>query len=421
LASKIPAAPANEVEVTPAVIARITGTLFTTESIFGAAFIAAVTLLSINAADISGRDEFAGLPSTISLLGRALIAVPIGWIVDRYGRRPGVILGYLLGAIGLAVSAGAVGMRSFPLLLLGSALGGAANGTSLQNRFTASEMYPADERARIIGLIVFAGTIGAVGGPLLVAPMVALATSAGLEGNAGPYLFGSVLTAIAALITFFFLRPDPGKISQQMERAEHGGVTPTGRTLSGVFADPAVQLAVASMVVGQLVMNLIMVITPVHMHHINHTTTEIAVVFTAHTLGMFGFSAMTGWLAARFGSGRVVAAGAAMLIVSSLLAPMATGVPMLAFVLFLLGLGWNFCFVGGSAMLSAALRPGERGRAQGANEVLVALASGLGSLSTGVIFAGGGMLGIGIVSLVMTLLFVAASLWLARGRMVPSL
>ena len=177
------------------------------------------------------------------------------------------------------------------------------------------------------------------------------------------------------------------------------------------------QLAVASMVVGQLVMTLIMVITPVYMHHTAHTNGEISFVFMAHTLGMFGFAFLTGWLIGQLGARPMIAFGAAVLVVSSIMAAVAANLLTLAIALFLLGLGWSFCFVAGSALLTGALHPTERGRIQGANDMLVALASGAGSLSTGAIFASGGMIAIGAVGLGITLAFVALAAWLHQRRM----
>ena len=149
---------------------RITGTLFVTESLFAAAFIASVTLLAINATQLTGTDAMAGIPGTIQLLGRAAIAVPVGWLMDRAGRRVGLVLGYALGTVGFALNGLAVQQTSFLILCTGALLAGMANGTSQQSRFVASEVWPADRRARVIGFIVFAGTVGAIFGPLLVAP-----------------------------------------------------------------------------------------------------------------------------------------------------------------------------------------------------------------------------------------------------------
>jgi MFS family permease len=181
--------------------------------------------------------------------------------------------------------------------------------------------------------------------------------------------------------------------------------------LAAIFARPLVQLAVASMVISQLVMVMIMVITPVHMHDLDHTTGEISLVITAHTLGMFGFATVTGWLIGRLGNRPMIAYGAGLLALSSVLAPLAANVLTLAIALFILGLGWSFCFVAGSTLLANQLHYDERGRVQGVNELLVALASGSGSLLTGAIFAGGGMLRVGAAGLALTLIFAVFATW----------
>ena len=128
---------------------RISGTLFTAESLFSAGYIASITLLSINAVELGGGDQWAGVPSTLSLLGRAAFAIPLGALMDRRGRRPALALGYFLGVVGLALSGVAIGWSSFLLLCLGSALAGMANAGSGQicRRCTAQPAYAGDHHA----------------------------------------------------------------------------------------------------------------------------------------------------------------------------------------------------------------------------------------------------------------------------------
>lgn len=397
---------------------RITWSIFLNESLFSAALIATFTLLSVNASILSGADALAGLPATMGLVGRAALAVPLGWLMDRSGRRIGLTLGYALGALGMAIGVLAVQRVSFTLLCLSAAIIGINNAASQQARFVAAEVWPAHNRARVIGLIVFAGTIGAVGGPLLVGPTSALAERLGYNANVGPYLFGVGLLPTAALLSWLLLRPDPLQIGRRFDApaVDAQGNQVMARSAHTIFAHPVVQLAVASMVIGQLVMTLIMVITPVHMHHTNYTNGEISLVFMAHTLGMFGFAFFTGWLVGWLGARPMIAFGAAMLMLSSVMSTIAANMLALVIALFLLGLGWNFCFVAGSALLTEALHPAERGRIQGANDALVALASGAGSLSTGAIFEGGGMVAVGAVGLALTLAFLALAAWLNQRR-----
>ncbi len=235
---------------------RITGTIFVNESIFSAAYIAAITLLSVNATVLGGTEVLAGVPLTVALDRPNTDRIP-----DRLvhgSARPATrgVIGYLLGAIGLTISAFAIIQASFWLLCLGSGLAGMANGVSQQERFIASEIWPTVRRARVIGLIVFAGTVGAIGGPLLVPPTLALATEFGLPANAGPYLFGAAIVLIPAMLAFLLLRPDPMVLSLVADEADRDVdlqvTVPIVRSLRTVFGSPLVQVAVASMVVGQL-------------------------------------------------------------------------------------------------------------------------------------------------------------------------
>ncbi|MCA9942966.1 MAG: MFS transporter [Ardenticatenaceae bacterium] len=396
---------------------RLTGALFVSQSLFSAAMIAAFTLSPILAAELGGSDNAAGVPNTLTLLGRALAAYPIGWLFDKVGRRLGLTIGFVLALFGAAVTVWAVLNSSFIGFCAGAALMGMGRGGSDQGRYVAAEVQTADRRAKVIGLIVFAGTIGAVGGPALVGPSVKLAEAWGFLGDAGPYLAALGLYALGLLTIFVFLRPDPKQVSQVLEAENPAEDTDvTVRPLTQIFSQPAVLLAVAAMAIGQLVMALIMVITPLHMDHNNHSTESVSLVIMAHTLGMFGLSSITGWLIDRYGRIPLIVAGAALLIISGILAPLSVAVPNLAIALFLLGLGWNFCFIAGSSLLADALAARERARAQGASEVLVSLATGVGSLGTGAVFNQGGMTAVAAVGIALSLLLFAALFWFNRWQ-----
>lgn len=402
---------------------RLMAALFTSQSLFSAATIAAFTLTPIIAVDLRGSDSAAGIPITVTLLGRAAAAYPLGWVLDRVGRRWGLSLGYLLGVVGMVLSAAAVILASFIGLLAGAALLGMSRAAVEQSRFAAAEVQPLPRRAKAIGLIVFAGTVGAVGGPLLVAPSERLALLSGVPGGTGPFLVAGLLLFLAMLVIFLFLRPDPLQVGLQID-GELAAANGTGmavmraRPLGEIFAGSIVRLAVLAMVIGQLVMGLLMVIAPVHMSHNNHDTAAISWVIMAHTLGMFGLSGVTGWLIARVGHIPMIVAGSFTLVAACFIAPLSLTVPVLALSLFLLGLGWNFCFIAGSSLLSDALEANERGRAQGANEMMVALASGLGSLGTGLLFEQGGIIAVSGAGIVFSLLLVGTVGWQVRPRVV---
>ena len=337
--------------------------------------------------------------------------------MDRVGRRPGLSLGYLSVTIGGLLSVLSISpWESFLGFCLGGFLLGAGRGVIEQARFVAAEINPPERRADAIGLIVFAGTIGAIGGPLLVEPSSALATAAGLDGYAGPFAAATGLTAVALLLVFVFLRPDPLIVGQSYAHKEEISKAGGERSVAEIYADGRVRFGVLAMVVGQFVMTLIMVITPLHMNHNHHGAGAISWVIMAHTLGMFGLSSLTGKLSHRVGDVNLVWLGALVLALSALMTPFSHTVPILAFALFLLGLGWNFCFIAGSAILSNALLSNERGRAQGASEAMVAFAAGTGSLGTGALFAHSGILSVSAIGLLASVLLIGGAGWWRRRQ-----
>jgi MFS family permease len=398
---------------------RLVYLLFAGQSLFSAAQIVTFGILPIVVVQLGRSDAVAGLPATVTLIGRAVAAFPVGWLMDKLGRRFGLSVGFLLCTIGTLLSAVAIGWESLFGLLLGVLIAGMGRGIGEQARFAAAEVETADRRAKAIGLVVFAGTIGAIVGPRLLAPSEQLAIRFGIMGEMGPFLVGAFLFYLAFMLTALFLRPDPMLVSRAMEAElpkPVDDVPEEVRPLRTIFADWNVRLSLISMTVGQLVMTTIMVITPLYMAKLTYTTDDIGWVLMAHTLGMFGLAGVTGWLIDRTSSTLMIGAGGLVLILSALLTPLASNLWLLSASLFLLGLGWNFCFVAGSALLSAALKPAERGRVQGASETMVSLASGIGSLSVGALFTYGGIVGISAGGLLFSLMLIGAMIWILRLR-----
>jgi MFS family permease len=174
------------------------------------------------------------------------------------------------------------------------------------------------------------------------------------------------------------------------------------RAIHHIFMIPAAAAAVVAMVFSQLVMVGVMVITSLYMTDMHHDLAEVSVVFSAHTIGMYAFSLLSGRLIDRWGRRPVILTGAFVLLVACVTAPLTADTIALSVSLLLLGLGWNFCFVGGSTLLSDQLRPEERGRTQGFNDLLVGLAAALGSLGAGLVSARFGYLGVGMAGAVLS-------------------
>ncbi|MEL6308330.1 MAG: MFS transporter [Chloroflexota bacterium] len=398
---------------------RLTGTLFVTQSLLSAANIGIATLLAIIAADLAG-ESLAGIPSTITTLSIAIAALPMGIFMGRFGRRAGLTLSYSLGLFGAIIGIFAVVHGLFWLLLVSSAVLGFGRAGGEQSRFVAGDLFFEHERARMIGVIVFAGTMGAVVGPLLVEPGIWLATQLNLAENSAPWILAAIFSGIATVLVFLLLRPEPLDIAKIIEtedtsrRKKKRELTDDdnqdGRPIRELLRLPRVQLAVISMLLSQVVMVMLMVMTPLHMANHGHSEGSIGFVISAHVLGMFGFSWLTGYFIDRFGRITMMIAAAITLIVSAVIAPLGTQLPFLVIGLFLLGLGWNFGYVAGSSLLSDALDGAEQTRMQGANDMLVAGAAALGSFSSGPLFATSGYISIAGVGIVIALLFI----WLVR-------
>lgn len=390
---------------------RLAATLFLTQSLFSAGFIGIITLLSVIAKDLSGTDSAAGLPGTLLTVGQALFAFPLGLMMDRYGRRLTHSSSYALGMIGALVGIVAITQGSFIILLLAALLLGGGRSGGEQVRYTVAELYPEVRRATVIGIIIFAGTAGSVFGPLLVPPAGRFATSIGLEERAGAWLMTALFLGLATLLIQSLLRPDPRDIGRRIRDAESAErrktdihyVEPAARSTREIFQKPLVQLALLSMVIGQTVMVALMTITPVHMLAHGYQDYDVPIVIAAHTLGMFGIAPITGILADRFGRVNMILAGAVILILAAVTAPLSTAMWVLIVSLFLLGLGWNFCFIGGSSLLSDALSSNERGKIQGTADALVAISAGTGSLSSGILFDVGGYVLVAVIGLVLTI------------------
>jgi MFS family permease len=402
---------------------KITWTLFAAQSLGSAAFISGSTLNSILGARLSGNSVFAGVPSAVYLLGGALAAPVWSLLMDRIGRRQGLVFGALLGAIGSAAAFVAIGQNAVFLFLAGMVLMGLANAALGLGRFAAAEVHSAQERGRAISYVVIGGTVGAITGPLLVAPSGSLVHRAGFDALAGPYAVSGVLLLAAAGVLFWLLRPDPREIGRQLAHDElkPDAASAPARPLRVILRQPAAATAMTAMIIGQAVMVAIMVITALHMRAHEHSLGDVSLVISAHTVGMFAFSIFSGALADRWGRGPTILFGGVMLTLACWSAMLSPQLVPMALSLFFLGLGWNFCFVGGSTLLADQLSPGERAQAQGLNDMLVGLSSAFASLSSGVIYSAVGFPAMALLAGVVSLLLViAVALWMGRQQRQPS-
>ena len=393
---------------------KITGILFAQQSLASAGFIAASTLNSIVGKELSQHATWAGVPTAVYLLAGAFAAFMWGYVYDAIGRRNGLTTGLSLGVVGSGVAFYAIAIHSFPIFLGGMVLMGIANAAVQLGRFAAAEVNRPEHRGRAISNVVIGGTVGSVVGPFVAGPAGNLIGSWGIDELAGAYLVSLVLFAIAAVVVFIGLRPDPREIAKLVAEEFPDTIVRSRvvRNMFQIFSQPAAMVALVSMVLGQMVMVLVMVITSLHMRGHHHELTSISMVISSHTFGMYAFSIISGRLADQWGRGPVIIIGSATLVLACIAATISPDVLPLGVALFLLGLGWNFCFVGGSTLLADQLSPAERARTQGFNDLLVGLASAVGSLGSGFIFAALGYNTMAFISAAFALIpLILASFW----------
>jgi len=363
---------------------RLLGTLFVGSGLVRTGFIAAVTVTSLVAKDLLGSVTLSGLPSAAATIGVAVGTTPIAALMVRKGRRTGIASGSLLAAGGATISALAISLTSFPLFVFGMFILGLGAAGDRLSRYAASDISTEDKRAFSIAIVVWAGTIGSVLGPSLLEPVKGFAESLGMEGLAGPYL----LAATALLLSFsaisIGLRPDP------LSFVEVPPEPPRKRRPAAVIsllALPSVRFAIIALAVGQVVMVLIMTMTPIHIDRAGDGLGTIGLIIAAHTFGMFAISPLTGWVADRVGRPRVILAGHGVLLISALLAANASGeqTALLFVALFLLGVGWNFSFIAGSAYLSEYAPADLRVPLEGLADTVVWSSGAAAGLSSGVL------------------------------------
>ncbi len=378
---------------------RTVGVLFAGVALGSTGHIAAVTVTSIVALELSRDRALAGVPAAFVVFGAAVGATSLGAIMGRWGRRPGLATGYFVGVLGAIVAITGIVAQSFPVLLGGCLLIGFGNSSNQLSRYAAADMYPSRRRASAIGLVVWASTVGAVIGPNLVEFSGNVAVSVGLPRLSGPYLVPILLVGIAAVLSTLLLRPDPRDLADQSHMNEK---QPIPGNLGQVLRRPTVALAVLALIAGQFVMVLIMTMTPLHMTDHGHDLGAVGVVISAHVFGMFALAPISGRLTDRVGSVPIIFIGLAMILASALLSAVAPPNDQLVLLvaLFLLGWGWNLGFVAGSSMLTGAVSVAERPRVQGVSDALIWSTSAIASVGSGLVVGAWGFATLGIIGAV---------------------
>ncbi|MFF2924151.1 MFS transporter [Streptomyces celluloflavus] len=367
--------------------ARVLRVLVASQVLSGAGLAAGVTVGALLAQDMLGTTSLAGLPSALFTAGSALAAVAVGRISQARGRRPGLAAGYLGGAIGSAGVIAAAVLSNPVLLFLALFVYGAGTATNLQARYAGADLAQPNHRARASSTVLVATTVGGVAGPSLAAPTGAFAESLGIPNLAGPFLLAGVAYALAAIVLTRWLRPDPLLLARTL--AEREGANATADTAGTREGRGGVVPGTLVMILTQLVMVAIMTMTPVHMHDHGHGTAASGLVIAIHIGAMYLPSPLTGWLVDRYGRLAIAAASGLTLLAAGVLAALAPGdsVALLALALALLGLGWNFGLVAGTAIITDAVPLATRAKTQGMVDVSIALAGATGGMASGIMVA----------------------------------
>jgi MFS family permease len=374
-----------------------------------------LTVGGLLARDVAGSDAAAGLGQTASVLGAAVIAVPLARVSDRSGRRAGLALGYGIAVVGSLLVVVAAALSSLLLLMAGLFLFGASTTSGLQARYAAADLAEPDHRGRALSLVVWATTIGSVLGPNLAGPGDDLGRALGLPSLGGAFVLSIAVFAVVVVGVLALLRPDPLLLARRLtavdDPAPPGPRIGTRAALAAVWATPGGRLGLTAVVVSHAVMVGLMVMTPVHMGagHLHDegaagtTLRVIGLVISVHVAGMYLFSPVVGWLADRAGGTATVALAGGLLLLAALVAGTAPpgAAVQLGIGLFLLGLGWSCGLVAGSTMVTEAVAADVRPTAQGSTDLLMGLGAAGAGAASGPLLALGGF---GLVSAVSALL-----------------
>jgi MFS family permease len=350
-----------------------------------AAFAGVVAVVALLGKELLDSDRLSGTGSAAFTFGAALVAVPLSGYMRRNGRRPGLVRAFTLGSIGGFVAALGGQIGSFPVFLVGMLAFGSGQAAALQARFVGADLAEPDERSRAIGSVVWVGTLGAAFGPLLTPWERSVADAVGLEPLVGPFLFAGMFFALSATILAVRLRPDPlvvaGLVDPSAERVRP--MLQVRRAAGVLRTRPLAQLGLASMVVSQTAMVAVMTMTPPHMKDNNHDDLS-AYVIALHIVGMYGFAPFVGRVVERFGRPLSIMVGALVLGAGAAVSVAFGYSSLMMFVgLLLLGVGWSFCLIGGSTLLTESVPAETRVEVQGAGDLLMSLFGGAAAFSSG--------------------------------------
>ncbi|MEY8843479.1 MFS transporter [Cribrihabitans sp. XS_ASV171] len=349
---------------------RNVAVLVCAQALLGAQMPMIFTIGGLAGQSLASNPCLATLPISLIVLGSMLAATPVSAIMQKYGRRAGFLVGATAGAIGGAIGAYGLYLASFPVFLLGSFITGIYMSAHGFYRFAAADTASDEYRPKAISYVMAGGLAAAIIGP----QMVKLTAEAYVVPFLGTYFAVIAVNLIGSLLFFLLDIPKPPVPSED---------APRGRTRRELLATPRIAVAVICAMVSYALMNLVMTSTPLAVVGCGYTAGNAADVVTSHVLAMYVPSFFTGHLIARFGVEKIVAAGLVILAGAGAVALQGVDLNNFFIALILLGLGWNFGFIGATTMLAGAHEAHERGRMQGLNDLIVFGGVTFASLSSG--------------------------------------
>lgn len=389
------------------------------QTLGGAGLAAGITVGALLAKEMLGAASVTGLPTALFTLGSALAAYLVGRITQKYGRRIGLSLGFITGAIGALGVVIAANINSIVLLFISLFIYGAGTSTNLQARYAGTDLAEDHQRAKSVSIAMVATTFGAVAGPNLVAPMGHVAEFFQMPALAGPFLLSVFAYSAAGIVFFLLLKPDPLLVARYLAERNVKLVKEVSQPEAGKNVQRiGIIVGTTVLVLTHIVMVAIMTMTPLHMQHHGNAMSAIGLTIGLHVAAMYLPSLITGSLVEKLGRTKMVVASAITLTFAGLLAAFAPGEStfLLTVALILLGLGWNFGLISGTAIVIDSTTIQTRAKTQGSIDVGVALGGSIGSLLSGVVVAYSSYGTLGFLGVYLSLLLIPLVVWASVKR-----
>lgn len=383
----------------------------------GAGLAAGISVGALLVQQMTGDSSISGVPTALFTLGSAVTAYMVGKISQKYGRRIGLSAGFFVGGIGALGVIFAAILNNLILLFIALFVYGAGTATNLQARYAGTDLATKEQRAKAISTTMVMTTFGAVAGPNLISTMGNVAESLHMPALAGPFILSMFAYLLAGLTLFLMLRPDPLQIAKQLEQNQSSSQAMVMDSSQAQRKDGII-VGATVMILTQVVMVAIMTMTPIHMTHHGHNLTSIGLVIGFHVGFMYFPSLITGVLVDKFGRTVMIIGAAITLVAAGLLAAYAPtdSLLLLIIALALLGLGWNFGLISGTALIVDHTTIAERAKVQGTIDVFIAISGAAAGLLSGLIVAktSYGLLSISGALISLTLLLLVG--WIMKRR-----